>query len=147
MLILCLTHSRSLAGGCGGVVAVARWRGVCLKVYGSWVGYMVEPILSEGVARWHHILHKSVGAHGQHRLYCPKGPARLSNATGIISKGVVYLLYKLLFCRLHYIEVLGDAKSCSAFGSKIYFARSNGQINKLISITHHHRLLLLPCVL
>ena len=31
--------------------------------------------------------------------------------------------------------VLGDAKSCTALGSKIYFAGSNGQINKLISIT------------
>ena len=128
MLILCLTHSRSLVGGCGGVEAVARWRGV----YGCWVAYMVVPILSEGVARWHHILHKSVGAHAQHRLFCPKGPARLSIASGIISKGVVYLLYKLLFCRLHFIVVLGDVKSCSAFGSKIYFAGSNGQINKSI---------------
>ena len=83
-----------------------------------------------------HFFHKSVGVHAQHRLYCPKGPARLSIASGIISKGVVYLLYKLLFCRLHFIVVLGDAKSCSAFGSKIYFAGSNGQINKSISITH-----------
>ena len=83
-----------------------------------------------------HFLHKSVGVHAQHRLYCPKGPARLSIASGIMSKGVVYLLYKLLFCWFHFIVVLGDVKSCSAFGSKIYFAGSNGQINKSISITH-----------
>ena len=40
--------------------------------------------------------------------------------------------------------VLGDAKSCTALGSKIYFAGSNGQINKLISIAQQHRLLLGP---